>query len=407
MSELLLITGKKGHGKTLWTVEEAFKQYDQGKFENYYADITGLRHKGFEPVVDWRDCKDNSLIILDEVQFNKSFNRAGNKFDMQIVELTTMRKRGITIWLITQRARLLNADVLALVDRHIHIERNGQKTSRVYEFSDAEMNITKTKKLFAADKYIYTHNPEIYAFYESIKEGAKHYKKSWFNKGAVSTIITMVIVFLFGGYFIYNGWSNGMTVSGGQVEGLKEDAKKNNQNGNNQFGNAPTQKPVSEVSPVAPLSPTDLTFCTQSYGWTVEQCNKYYRPAPTQTNVENGFNQQASFGSSGAVQIKYDPNNPYDVEIDNYPTATAFPKFSGCAKFNGVYYGYTQQGTKLKVKASDCKRLIENGDRPFDYYKQPEPMKVQEQPSFENKQQPVYLNVVQSEKESVLEQPTT
>lgn len=44
------------------------------------------------------------------------------------------------------------------------------------------------------------------------------------------------------------------------------------------------------------------------------------------------------------------------------------PVFSGCTKFNGKYYAYTQQGTKLNVSSEDCRKLIENGDRPFNYF---------------------------------------
>jgi hypothetical protein len=47
---------------------------------------------------------------------------------------------------------------------------------------------------------------------------------------------------------------------------------------------------------------------------------------------------------------------------------TAQPVFSGCIKYNGKYYAYTQQGTKLNVSSSDCKRLIDDGDRPFNYF---------------------------------------
>ena len=359
MSELLLITGKKGHGKTLWTVDEGFKQYDQGKFDHYYADITGLRHKGFQPVDDWRDCADNSLIILDEVQFKKAFNRAGGKFEKEVIELTTMRKRGVTIWLITQRARLLNADVLALVDRHIHVERNGEKTSRIYEFGDAEMNITKTKKLFAQDKYVYTHNQEIYAFYESIKEGAKHYKKSYINKGVVSTAITLALVVIFGGYFIYSGWTkDGMKI--GSTGTQEQPAVKNK--------NTATASPSTETSPVAQASqnnPQDLsTFCRSAVNVSKPECVKWFDDLS-----KNG----SSVTSSGQViqTVSYNPNKPYDFEYQPQVQPTDFPRMSGVIKMaNGQFMAIDQQGNYMtNISQSDCKRWL-SGYRPFNYFAQ-------------------------------------
>ncbi|MEN8392532.1 zonular occludens toxin domain-containing protein [Acinetobacter indicus] len=365
MSELLLITGKKGHGKSLWAVDEAFKAYDQGKFDHYFSDIDEFRHKGYKPVDDWRDCPNNSLIILDEVQFKKCFSRLGQKFDMQVAELTTMRKRGITIWLITQRARLLNPDVLALVDRHIHIERNGQKSSRVYEFSDAETNITKTKKLFAQDKYVYTHNDELYAFYKSIQPDAKHFKKSWINKNAVSTIITMVLVGCFGIFFLYKFFAGGINITGGNEQVVKQNDKSTPKSTNT--SNIQSTNPqVSQVSTpvVQPLSETDLKYCMTSFNWSAVECNKYYRPMKNDYRTENidEFNNVTP-------NVSYNPSDPYGFESVNYSTPSTYPKFSGCAKFDGQYYAYTQQGTLLNVKESDCRRLLNKaGDRPFDYF---------------------------------------
>lgn len=148
MSGLIrLVTGKKGAAKTLWVVDQLFKEYEKDPTRNYYSDITGLKHTGVKLAPDnWTEIEDNSLIVYDEVQFKLLFSRHNSKRDKQILELTTMRKRGIEMWIITQRARFLNADVLGLVDEHVEIERNGQKTSKVFVFTDAETNITKSKK---------------------------------------------------------------------------------------------------------------------------------------------------------------------------------------------------------------------------------------------------------------------
>ncbi|MFX4994005.1 zonular occludens toxin, partial [Acinetobacter baumannii] len=72
------------------------------------------------------------------------------------------------------------------------------------------------------------------------------------------------------------------------------------------------------------------------------------------------------------IAIKYNPNKPFDVDQSQIEyTVTAKPVFSGCIKKNGRYVAYTQQGTILHdVAQSDCKKLIEQNDRPFNYFAQ-------------------------------------
>ena len=49
-------------------------------------------------------------------------------------------------------------------------------------------------------------------------------------------------------------------------------------------------------------------------------------------------------------------------------------------KKNGKYVAYTQQGTILnQVSSSDCQKLIEQNERPFDYFAQPQ-QQIQQQP---------------------------
>ena len=85
------------------------------------------------------------------------------------------------------------------------------------------------------------------------------------------------------------------------------------------------------------------------------------------------FNQLSSGSKSinPSVQtVSYNPSSPYDNLSQNLTyEITSKPVFSGCAKFNGKYYGYTEQGTKLPVSKSDCVKLIEDGDRPYNYFK--------------------------------------
>ena len=79
--------------------------------------------------------------------------------------------------------------------------------------------------------------------------------------------------------------------------------------------------------------------------------------------------------------VSYNPNTPFNDEsfTDLTYEVTAKPVFAGCAKFNGEYIAYTQQGTRLKVSQADCRRVINDGDRPFNYFAQKQEIKPVEQ----------------------------
>lgn len=362
MSELRLITGKKGSGKTLWTVDQLFKAFEIGFYEHFYSDITGLKHTGIkEAPEDWREIPNNSLIVFDEVQFKLLFSRHNSKRDTQILDLTTMRKRGIAVWIITQKARFLNADVLGLVDKHFHLERNSKKTAKVWEFNDAELNITKTKKLFAFDSYVFSYPEDLYKYYQSTEKDAKHADKSYVNKGVVSTAITLALVVIFGGYFIYSGWSkDGMKIGTTDDRELKAENKNAVSNTNpsvaaNPFNSAPSSdKVVSDLS----------VECRKAVNLEKPECVKWFDDLS-----KNG----SSVTSSGQVvqAVSYNPNKPYDFDYQPQVQPTDFPRMSGVVKMaTGRLMAIDQQGNyMLDVSQGDCQRWL-NGYRPFNYFAQ-------------------------------------
>lgn len=84
------------------------------------------------------------------------------------------------------------------------------------------------------------------------------------------------------------------------------------------------------------------------------------------------------------------PNKPYDVDVSQIQyEVTAKPVFSGCIKKNGRYVAYTQQGTILHdMSQSDCKKLIDQGDRPFNYFAKQQAGQVISEPAPELVRQP-------------------
>lgn len=354
MSKIRLITGGIGTGKSLWTVEQLFKEHEKTPERKIYTDITGIKHTGIlKAPDDWREIPNNSLIVYDEVQYRDLFSRHNSKRDKQILDLTTIRKRGIELWLITQRARFLNADVLGLVNEHVHLERVGQKVSNIYIWQEAELNITKTKKMFAFDKYRWAYPEHIFGFYESIQPDAKHNKRSYLNKAVVSIIITLILAIIAGAIFVKFAASKGISATG--VETKKPEKQTMAQ---------PIQNPnaTAASSPVA----ADLNFeCRKGENVSKPECQKWFDDLSKN-------NASVSTGVNGETVVTYNPNQPFDDKIQQSVSyqVTAKPVFSGCMKTGNKYQAYTQQGTKLDVSRQDCERLIKNNDRPFNYFAQ-------------------------------------
>ena len=354
MSKIRFITGGIGTGKSLWTVEQLFKEHEKTPEREIYTDITGIKHTGIKKAPDdWREIPNNSLIVYDEVQYRDLFSRHNSKRDKQILDLTTIRKRGIELWLITQRARFLNADVLGLVNEHVHLERVGQKISNVYIWQEAELNITKTKKMFAFDKYRWAYPEHIFGFYESIQPDAKHNKRSYLNKAVVSIVITLVLALIAGAIFVKFAASKGISATG--VETKKPEKQTMAQPIQN-----PNSTPVS--SPVA----SDLSVeCRKGANVEKPECVKWFDDLSKN-------NASVSTVENGETVVSYNPTQPFDDQIQKSVSyqVTAKPVFSGCMKTSNGYQAYTQQGTKLDVSKSDCERLIKNNDRPFNYFAQ-------------------------------------
>ncbi|ENX34259.1 hypothetical protein F889_02923 [Acinetobacter colistiniresistens] len=321
MSTLRLITGGIGTGKSLWTVDQLFQLKDKEPDRKVYTDITGIQHTGIISVpadFDWRDAENNSLIVFDEVQYKELFSRHNSKRDQQILDLTTIRKRGIELWVITQRARFLNADVLGLVNEHVHLEKKAKKASKVFIFQEAETTITQKKKMFAFKKYVYQYPEHLYGFYESIKEDAKHHTRSWVHQGIILVLITMAIALIGIGITVYKGY-------------MSSDLAKQQQ------AAAETAKPSETQNAAQPTQGTTST-------------------------------QQSS--SNSVEKISYNPNRPYQFDYEFQYEVKDKPQLAGCIIFKNECTCYTQQATKLEMTQKDCKRYM-SGDRPFNAFRQP------------------------------------
>ena len=107
---------------------------------------------------------------------------------------------------------------------------------------------------------------------------------------------------------------------------------------------------------------------------------------PQILQARNDQLEQTTRNHMDNIVFDYSPSDPFKTLQVQYEV-TAKPVFSGCTKFNGRYYAYTQQGTKLDVDPSVCQRVIDDGDRPFNYFKNDQQLQAN---NFH--QQPVQAN---------------
>lgn len=368
MSTIRLITGGIGSAKTLWTMEQLYNLKNQHPERKVYTDITGIKHTGVESVgedFDWRDADNNSLIIFDEVQYKDLFSRHNSKRDKQILDLTTIRKRGIELWLITQRARFLNPDVLGLVNEHVHLEKTGMKTAKVYIWHEAKTAMTKTDKLLPFEKYVWQHPEHLYGFYESIQPDAKHHKRSYFNKGIVPVVLTLVLAAIPAYYVIKQGTSSGIEATSDKVEEKKP--KQENVVPNNTPSNSIdlTEKGIQSAR-----AETDkkIIDCMTSFGWTHDQCREAVEPDYLKAN--NDAMLERTNNSLEAIAVTYNPNRPYDVKMpEQVPLQiNDYPRMSGVITVKGgKMMAINQYGDYMPdVSQEDCRRYLQ-GYRPFDY----------------------------------------
>lgn len=142
-----LITSVPGGGKTVFTVWDIIRPASKDQRIIYTAAIPELKFDhipvSYQFIKTWhefewtdgmetnpfipdeereRNLKNfthGSLVVVDEVQY--CWPSAGTKLTEDIKHLTMHRKYGLDFVLITQSPHLIHKDVLAVVDRHIHI----------------------------------------------------------------------------------------------------------------------------------------------------------------------------------------------------------------------------------------------------------------------------------------------
>lgn len=314
-----------------------------------YTNIKACKIPYSRPLIyDWRDAPDGSIIVIDEIQLVEPYKNKKSEDEM-IMHLTIHRHRGFDFYIITQATRYLHPVMKELFTAHYHLTRPFGWTCKVYQYGSARDNPNALiNKINCESKTSFKPADRIFTLYKSttIDTSQKRIPRFVYFIGAF--VIVMACLF---GYsvtrdnVIYDQVSNGL--NGKPVTAIQSQPSSSNPTKTDQQFNADQE-------------------CRKAVNVEKPECVQWFN--------DLSKNKGSVSNSSGQTTVvSYNPNKPFDtdqIQDSVHYDVTAKPVLSGCmTNRDGTFTGYTQQGTRLKVSQSDCKKIM-SGDRPFNYFAQ-------------------------------------
>ncbi len=146
---ITLFTGMPGAGKTAAMVDvlsrlgndrPIFVHYDPAAKRRpdqvLLHESLQLPHQVCNANSWWTELPDGAILVVDEVQDVWRPRGPGAKVPEAIAQLETHRHAGVDVFLTTQAPKLLDANVRALVGRHVHIRDTGWLGRHWYEWPE-------------------------------------------------------------------------------------------------------------------------------------------------------------------------------------------------------------------------------------------------------------------------------
>lgn len=391
---IYLIVGQPRHGKSQFAVSLAHaihennlkfqKKLDGGNEElensirEVYSDIEGHAEKTDyinKAPVDWRDVPNNSIIFMDEIHKRPEYCDSDGKLsqNQMIVDLTTHGHQNKDIYLMTQDPQRLNKGIRALVEKMYLVKRPIQKPNfaTIYEFErwlrDPWQAAVSERSVKYQDSYKFFYKKKWQDMYTSASAHTSINFK--IQRKFIYAIIAIICLFSLS-YFLFMK-SGGDKLARNAIGGLTGEQLQQEQ----KQESANVTNTAQQTETTSPGLVGDLNQeCRKGVNVEKPECVKWF------DDLSKG-NQSVGNSEHSVSTVSYNPNMPFHDEpfTDLTYEVTAKPVFAGCAKFNGEYIAYTQQGTRLKVSQDDCRRVINDGDRPFNYFAQKQEIKPVEQ----------------------------
>lgn len=351
-----LITAQPGSYKTAMMMELAQKIANEGR-PVYLCNIRGLKpaipfpYQTLDHFKDWVDTPETSVIFIDEVQeFTRDVPTNAKTEDLPkwMTLLEKHRHEGKDIYIVTQHPMFIHTHVRRLTSEHIHLVRNGNvpfSVKRMWGHVESDPDdMQKASMKSGCTTSIFRPKKEVFDWYESTVLDTHKFKipvKLIKGLALVSALIGISVYF---GYPVAQKYLN---VGDKQITEQKVQPQPTSM--------ADIHKQQAELAGLTPEQYADLQN-------------------PEKRNAELQARNPVDMDT---IVLKYNPNKPYnDYSQQVAYKPTAIPRFSGCMEKNGKYIGYTQQGTQLDVTQEDCRRLLEDGDRPFNYFAQEQTERV-------------------------------
>ncbi|RZG42755.1 zonular occludens toxin domain-containing protein [Acinetobacter wuhouensis] len=398
----IIVSAPLGAGKTLYCMSEIDKISKKEPHKRIYTNIVGCSYPGviliqstINKPFDWRDLPNGSILIYDEAHEHPAFSKddllktyqiddsecikniakINTDLNLKVKEkeelvrqerkkqefkllkakedildigrsLTMHRQFGIEIYFITQKPFKLNEAVKASVVEHLILRRLFKlNMATIYSFVELQEQFGRSTMKNALSWRFFFYPKQLYKFYVS----AETHNNA--KKIPLSLIFWLLLPILLFGSAIKDSLNLPFFQPILAFFGIHQKEEKPAQQNSNRQSDATNNASSKEQNDI------DCNDLNNSH---IDKCVAYNKEKTDRLNRE--------IQANSAYNITYDANNPYGTQADIQYTATAKPVFAGCVKFNGKYQAYTQQGTKLNVSQSDCKRLIDDGDRPFNYF---------------------------------------
>lgn len=372
---IYLIVGQPRHGKSQFAVSKAWeyhqknleiqKRIDSGKYDpekdivrQIYSDIDGHAENTdfiLKAPEDWREVPDDSIIFMDEIHTRPAYCDNDGKMSQNpmIVDLTTHGHHNKDIILMTQDPERLNKGIRKLVEKMYLVKRPIQKPpfATIYEFErwlrDPWQAAASTRSVSYQDSYKFFYKDKWQKMYKS---ASAHTSIQFKIQSKFIYAIIAIVVLMSASWFLFTK-SGGDKLARNAIGGMTGQKAEN----------APITPPVNNAQANQPTQNLDIE-CRKAVNVEKPECVKWFN--------DLSKNNGSAMGSDRNYQVSYNPEKPFensDIQKTISYEVTAKPIFSGCMKTNKGYQAYTQQGTKLDVSESDCKKVMA-GDRPFNYF---------------------------------------
>ncbi|MCK4088107.1 hypothetical protein HCY58_13755 [Acinetobacter radioresistens] len=279
--------------------------------------------------------------------------------------LTMHRHFGFDIVLVTQKPDLLNSFVKAATSEHLILRRLFKmQLAIIYSYSEIQDSFGNATRKNSLSWKIWFFPKRLFKYYISAEQHTAKAALPWGLKVPILLFMCLVV------YSVYRYFDSdfGFFKNSAQQETVSASATPAPAKQSN------VQQSTSQQQTSAQQQIQDLSnICRKAVNIETPECSKWF---------DDISKARLSVSSSGEVtKDTYNPSKPFQTMQVEYEV-TAKPVFAGCMKKGNKYVAYTQQGTILHdVSSDDCRRVIENGERPFNYFQeQQQQLQAQQQP---------------------------